>query len=743
MKMSSWLFPCAGFLLALQSWACQTGSINITSLPNPANGSLWLAAINSSGQMTGSLDFPDSSSHAFFFSNGVMFDLGTLGSTNAQGHAINASGRIAGEAGTANGETHAFVYGDSKLTDLGTLGGTGSRALVINDAGQLAGDSETSDGSWVAFTCDGGVLAPLGTLGGSYSTVYGINRSGAIVGESSTAAFNVHGFVYTNGIMTDLGTLGGNYSSAAALNDEGIIVGSSTLLSGDFHAFAYTNGVMIDLGTLGGTYTTATAINRPGQIIGISFTAEQELHSFTCTNGVMIDLGTFGGGYAFAYALNNFGEIVGEAALADGTLHAFLWNNGTLYDLNSLLPPNSGWVLNGAELINDAGRISGYGTLNGVAQWFVMDLLPANNPPIAIAGPNQTVECQSAVLLNGSASIDPDNDPLIYEWSLAGIAFGTNATLSVYLPLGTNRVTLKVTDSCGASSQADVLVSVVDTSPPVITCETPAAISCNDNCQALIPDLVSAAKVTDNCSARKALVITQEPAAGTTVGPGRYLITLTAADSAGNKASTSVWFTVLDNIPPVITSMPAPVVLSADAHCQAAVPDLLSKVMASDICTPSDQLHKTQNPAAGTLLPDGQYLVGITVSDAAGNATSNTVSLLIADTTAPTIQNLAATPNVLSPPNHQLVPVTVSASVTDNCDAAPMTRIQSVTCSDTAARGDIQITGPMTCVLAASKAANGDTRIYTITVISTDASGNSASRTTTVSVPKNNSGPKK
>jgi choice-of-anchor A domain-containing protein len=50
----------------------------------------------------------------------------------------------------------------------------------------------------------------------------------------------------------------------------------------------------------------------------------------------------------------------------------------------------------------------------------------------------------------------------------------------------------------------------------------------------------------------------------------------------------------------------------------------------------------TQSPAAGTLLPLGQYLVTITATDAAGNTSSARVSLTVANTTSPVIPAAAA-----------------------------------------------------------------------------------------------------
>jgi probable HAF family extracellular repeat protein len=81
------------------------------------------------------------------------------------------------------------------------------------------------------------------------------------------------------------------------------------------------------------------------------------------------------GGYAsFATAINDSGAVVGWSYLADQyTQHAFVWtNSGGIQDLNSLIPSNSGWVLNFATAINASGEIVGNGILNGFFHGFLL-----------------------------------------------------------------------------------------------------------------------------------------------------------------------------------------------------------------------------------------------------------------------------------------------------------------------------------------------------------------------------------
>ncbi len=97
---------------------------------------------------------------------------------------------------------------------------------------------------------------------------------------------------------------------------------------------------------------------------------------------------------------------------------------------------------------------------------------PPNQPPVANAGEDQVVECSSpsgaSVVLDGSASYDPDGGILEYNWEGAlGPVSGVTATIS--LPLGTYDYVLSVTDGIDSSTDS-VRITVEDTTPPEIIC---------------------------------------------------------------------------------------------------------------------------------------------------------------------------------------------------------------------------------------------------------------------------------
>jgi hypothetical protein len=104
----------------------------------------------------------------------------------------------------------------------------------------------------------------------------------------------------------------------------------------------------------------------------------------------------------------------------------------------------------------------------------------------------------------------------------------------------------------------------------------------------------------------------------------------------------------------------------------------------------------------------------------------------------PSISSLIASPSVLWPPNHKLVPVALAVAASDGSGVDPICSIGGVSSNEaplTAGVSDWTVTGPLTLRLRAERAGTGTGRIYTITVTCTNAAALSASKDVTVSVP--------
>ncbi len=99
---------------------------------------------------------------------------------------------------------------------------------------------------------------------------------------------------------------------------------------------------------------------------------------------------------------------------------------------------------------------------------------PPNQPPVANAGPNQTVtdtngNSTESVTLNGSGSSDPDGNIVSYVWREGATTVGSGATPTVVLAVGAHTLILTVTDDDGATGTDNVVITVQSAPPPADT----------------------------------------------------------------------------------------------------------------------------------------------------------------------------------------------------------------------------------------------------------------------------------
>jgi probable HAF family extracellular repeat protein len=716
---------------------------NVTPITIPTTGAVAVTALNNRGNVTGYTTEPSGVQRAFFW-DGAALDLGTLGGGSAQAFDLNDFDQTTGYGfAIGNADFRAFLGIGQTLIDLGSLGGN-SAGLAINNAGVVTGYSFLpSSGSFHAILSQNGLLYDLGTLGGGLSSGLDINEQGEVVGDSELADFSSHGFFHDGLTIHDLGTLGGTYSSAVDVNNHSEATGGSTLADDmDLHAVLYSGGVLSDLGTLGGTFSFGYKVNDSGTVAGDSALAGDGIYQgFIWRAGVMTSLGHLGSQFSSVWSLNNSNQIVGVSTNASGQSRAFLWQNGTMIDLNSTLPAGSGWVLDAAYHINDAGQIVGTGLIAGQPSWYRLELRAnENHPPVARAGADTTAECGGHTVLDGSASSDADGDALSFAWFEGETLLGQAAQINVALSAGVHTLRLRVTDAQGASAEDEIVVTVRDTTAPALVCPGGQTAAADAEGGAALPDFAASTAATDGCSTGEQLVRSQHPVAGTRLACGVYPVTVTVVDPSGNVATCQSSFTVADTTPPQVEA-PELLVRTAGSDCAVLTPKVVNEVHATDNCTPSDQLVVTQSPAAGTVLGLGEHAVEVRVADAAGNVTVKTVTVRVVDKTAPQILALTASPNVIRPANNKLTPVDLSIVAVDNCDDAPVSSILSVESSDpfaAADRGgpDWIITGDLSLEVRA-EVSRGESRTYSVVVATTDKSGNRSTGTVQIVILKN------
>jgi hypothetical protein len=207
---------------------------------------------------------------------------------------------------------------------------------------------------------------------------------------------------------------------------------------------------------------------------------------------------------------------------------------------------------------------------------FFSDCVPlVNFPPVADAGPDQTLECTgptTPVTLDGTGSEDINGDLLTFLWSAPGVVFDdpTSPTPTGAFPVGVTTVTLVVSDGEFEDSD-EVVITVEDTAPPTITVELNRDVLWPPNHK--LVDIIATVTVEDLCDEDASFVLTSitsdEPDEGlgdgdhpndiqgavigmpdvefqlrserSGLGDGRvYTIVYTASDASGNTASFTV-----------------------------------------------------------------------------------------------------------------------------------------------------------------------------------------------------------
>lgn len=131
----------------------------------------------------------------------------------------------------AAGQPRAFFWHDGELVDLGTLGGDRSGAADLNEWGQVVGFSEDADGVMQSFLWYQGEMSQIDSLGGISGYRSGqamaINNWGQVVGDSKQPDGPFHAYLWQNGRTVSLGEVADPdmLSTPVDINDRGQILG--------------------------------------------------------------------------------------------------------------------------------------------------------------------------------------------------------------------------------------------------------------------------------------------------------------------------------------------------------------------------------------------------------------------------------------------------------------------------------------------------------------------------------------
>jgi len=258
---------------------------------------------------------------------------------------------------------------------------------------------------------------------------------------------------------------------------------------------------------------------------------------------------------------------------------------------------------------------------------------PVNQDVVTTASCEYTVEdfmVQSVAMDNCSATADIT---LTQAPAVGTVVFGEGAVQDV---------TITATDLAGNVNTCTFQITLTDTIAPEITCGEDLVVVGDAQCQYELEDYTNHMTTSDNCDTD--IEVTQAPAIGTVItGHGTtQVITLTATDNSGNQTSCEFMLTLVDNTNPEIVCIENQT-LDAVADCTAELPDYMPQIITSDNCI---ETTLAQDPLPGTILPQGETVVTMTVTDINNNTQTCSFTVEVIDVTPPSVDCL---PNITVP----------------------------------------------------------------------------------------------
>lgn len=443
-----------------------------------------------------------------------------------------------------------------------------------------------------------------------------------------------------------------------------LVMGPSYNDSGDMAFFARLLESGAD-GVWAGAATDLALVAREGEAIEVRRGDYRVIESITMLDGRSR-------GHTTSHQFNNAGQIVFDASFSDGSTGLFLatpipaspnqapvasagpdqsvtdYQAVTLDGSDSFDPEGTilsfVWSVDGVRIAS--GPTTTLGPLAGgtyvvtltvtdrsgasTSDDMVLTVWP-NQPPVAEAGPDQTVTDLEVVTFDGSGSADPEGGSLEYSWSIGGVEFATvpTATVGPFVP-GTFTVTLTVTDSGGASVSDTMTLTVLNIPPtaqagPDRTIRTLETIRL-DGSGSVDPEglpltytwTLDGAQIGGGPSPR--------------VGPfdaGTHTITLTVIDNYGASSVDDMVLTVLNRAP--VASAGSDQMVN---HSQTVVLDGSASSdpeggpLSFDWSLGGELIAAGRNPAIGPFAV-GTYHITLTVTDDHGETAADGVTITV------------------------------------------------------------------------------------------------------------------
>ncbi|HXH18725.1 MAG TPA: HYR domain-containing protein, partial [Chitinophagales bacterium] len=452
--------------------------------------------------------------------------------------------------------------------------------------------------------------------------------------------------------------------------------GTAVLQSGASNTYVSTSNAAT---SSPGTYnidvvaTSSSGCSRSSNFVTLVVNANPTT-SITCSNCISGNIFCFGPGYTATLNAN--------ASAGCGSILSYQWyfngspvpGGGAQYIASS---PGNYQVVVTNNCVPNCSTTSAVFTL-------------VQNPQITVnAGTDRTlcpVPPGNSTTLGGSPTASGGTPGYSYAWSPSTALNSTSSANPTVTNLTTTtNYTVTVTDSRGCTASDNVLVQVVDVTPPSISC-VQSSVSVNDNPGVCYATFTPAQpSFSDNCSTP---TLTWTLSGATTASSsasginyvgtrnfntGVTTVTYTVRDQSNNSATCSYTVTAIDNQNPSLTC-PANITQNNDPNVCGAVVTFSGS--ASDNC-PGLTGTFIQGYPSGSTFPVGTTTNIFRVTDASGNTAQCSFTVTVNDVQAPTITCPAnITQSTDAGTCSGTVNYTVSAS--DNCPGVSTTLISGL-----------------------------------------------------------------
>ncbi len=262
-----------------------------------------------------------------------------------------------------------------------------------------------------------------------------------------------------------------------------------------------------------------------------------------------------------------------------------------------------------------------------------VNVISGDSPVISLAGANpQTVDVGSPYVELGAAASDPE------DGNISGaIVIDTSAVNTSVI--GSYNVTYGVTDSSGNSMHTIRIVSVVDTTSPVILLSGSNPQTINKNS----PYVELGATASDNYDGDISGAIVIDSSDVNTSVIGSYNVTYSVSDSSSNTASTTRTVNVVDILSPTITLNGANSQTIVKNYPYTELGATASDNYDGDI---SDAIVIDSSAVNTSVI--GSYNVTYSVSDSSGNSDSESRTVNVVVGGSPVISLVGTNPQTVA-----------------------------------------------------------------------------------------------